>query len=269
MDFKKSLLKKIARILIKLNLSALFKIKQKGFYLRFYPTSISRVLWVEQFMRSDSDEEGFFERYIKPGDTVIDAGANIGSVAMLFSVLVGKDGKVYAIEAHPQTFKYLTGNIELNAAENIKLFNVALGNKNGDIQFSNLKSDNRNMVTFGDTGITIPLKRLDELEINTENIALLKIDVEGYEKFVIEGATAILPKVQCIHFEYITNNIIRFGYDPGEILTLLTKYGFTILELQNNKVKIIAHEKYTGSPCDLVAAKNVQAFLARTNYQLH
>lgn len=103
----------IGRILMKFGLSRLFCIKQKEVVLRFYPSSISLARWLDPSKAPDSVET-FFRRYARPGDVVIDAGANIGFFTLISSVLVGDFGKVYAIEAHPRVFKYLEGNVVLN-----------------------------------------------------------------------------------------------------------------------------------------------------------
>jgi len=196
MSIKKSLLKKTARNLMKLRLSSLFRIRQEGFFLKFYPSSMSRVLWVEQYLSQESykEEQQFFRAYLRPNDVVIDVGANIGFFTLISSMLVGKYGRVYAIEAHPRIYKYLQGNIALNGIENVRTFNVALGNRNGVVTFSDGKSDDTNLVITNDSGITVPIRRLDEIEIENDSVSLLKIDVEGYEKFVIEGGEYLLQK---------------------------------------------------------------------------
>lgn len=123
------------------------------------------------------------------------------------------------------------------------------------------------MVISDASSITVPLKRLDDLEIEADNISLMKIDVEGYEKFVIEGAANILSKVQCVYFESMAKNTLRYGYKPEELLTFLIRHGFEILELRNNNVRLINPKQYTNSSDDLIAVRDSRAFLARTDFQ--
>jgi len=268
MNVKKSLLKKIARILIKLKTSSLFKIKQKDFDLRFYPSSMSRILWVDQYLAEKpyGEEQEFFRRYLRPNDIVIDVGANIGFFTLIFSTIVGRTGKVYAIEPHPRIYKYLQGNLDLNSVENVRTFNLALGSKSGTVKFSDRKGDDRNSVITTGAGITVPQKSLDQLGIEDESIALLKIDVEGYEKFVIEGAGQILKNVRCIYFEVIERHFSKFGYKLEELLNILVNYDFKILEISANKASRPPPFHYLRFSNNLIAVRDINAFLKRTNF---
>jgi len=254
---------------MKLRLSSLFRIRQEGFFLKFYPSSMSRVLWVDQHLSQESykEEQRFFRSYLRSNDVVIDVGANIGFFTLISSILGGKYGKVYAIEAHPKTYKYLQGNIALNGIENVRTFNVALGNRNGVVRFSDGKSDDTNLVVTSDSGITVPIRRLDEIEIENGSISLLKIDVEGYEKFVIEGGEHVLQKVQCIYFESIERNFLKFGYKLDDLLSILINHGFRILEAQGNKVWNISPACHPKFSKNFVAVRDIGTFLKRTNFQ--
>jgi hypothetical protein len=139
----------IGKILMKFGLSQLFYLKREGFILRFYPSSISLALWLDP-SKAPSSAEIFFRRYIRPDDVVIDAGANIGFFTLVSSVLVGDFGKVYAIEPHPRAFKYLEGNVAINKCKNVYTYNIALGDKNGTINFTNKKTeDDQNFIQTG------------------------------------------------------------------------------------------------------------------------
>lgn len=70
-----------------------------------------------------------FQRMIKPGMTIIDAGANIGLYSLIGSSLIGDSGKVLAFEPSKETFRRLQSNIKLNGFTNITPFNYALGEK--------------------------------------------------------------------------------------------------------------------------------------------
>lgn len=266
---KKSLLKKTARNLMKLRISSLFRIRQKGFVLKFYPSSMSRVLWVGQYLSEESygDEQEFFRRYLRPNDVVIDVGANIGFFTLISSTLVGKSGKIYAFEPHPRIYKYLQGNLALNRVENVYTFNLALGNENGTVKFSDKNGDDRNSVVADDSGITVPARRLADVGIENSCVALLKIDVEGYEKFVIEGAGNLLQKVQCIYFEALDKHFSKFGYKLADLLKILINHGFQILEVQGNKVWNISPDCYPKTSKNLVAVREMHTFLKRTGFR--
>lgn len=273
MSVKKSIFKKIARILMKLRISAFFRIRHGGCVLKFYPSSVSRVLWVGQYVSEPgyAEQTEFLCRYLRPGDVVVDAGANIGYLTLLSSSLVGNDGIVYAIEPHPRIYRYLQGNIAFNKMQNVRTINTALGNSNGFTRFSNGKSDDMNSIVVGDTddsGITVSVKRLDDVGIEAGCISLLKVDVEGYEKFVMEGAANMLKKVQCVYFESIESNFAKFGYGLDDLLNIFVAHEFVILEIHNGTVRDISSGHSACPACeDLVAVRETETFLKRTNYQ--
>jgi len=270
MNLKKKLLKKIARILIKTRICYFLTIRNGDFVLRFYPTSISRQLWVGYHLGQESyrREETFFRRYLQHGDTVIDAGANVGVFTLMFSVLVGPKGRVYAVEPHPRICRYLRGNLALNRTGNVSVFNVALGEANGEARLSdNSKSDDVNTVIADTRGIQVPMRRLDDLGIADKSISLLKIDVEGYEKYVIEGARGILENVRCIYFEAIESNCAKFGYGLGELIGKLEELGYCVFELCGDDVREVKPGEVTADYGDLVAVREPANFLSRAGFR--
>mgnify|MGYP003387112476 CR=1 FL=1 len=104
-----SLLKEAAKVLYKTKLSPLFVIKKYGFKLRYFPTSMSKRLWVDSFEKKGIYEQtdAFYINYLEPGNVVIDAGANIGYYTLLSAERVGESGHVYAVEAHSKIYSYL------------------------------------------------------------------------------------------------------------------------------------------------------------------
>ena len=212
-----------------------------------------------------SSEELFFRRYIRPGDVVIDAGANIGFFTLVASVLVSDLGKVYSIEAHPRIFKYLEGNVAINKCKNVHTYNIALGDKNGTINFSNKKDDDQNFIQPG-LEIEVQMAELDGLGITDDYISLLKIDVEGYEKFVLEGAVETLRRVQCIFFESWEEHFSRYGYTCGDIFKILHEQGFRVFRIVHNVIFPVP-ETYVSKKCEnLVALRETTDFMRRTGF---
>ena len=126
----------IAKILIRTKLCTLFTIKQEHYVLKFHPTGLARDKWMD-VNYIHAAEDNFFLDYVKKNNTVIDVGANIGTVTLLLANIVGKNGNVYSIEPHPTTHRYLVENIKLNKFENVTTFNIALGEKSMQVNFSN------------------------------------------------------------------------------------------------------------------------------------
>ncbi len=265
-----SFVREIGKALMALRLSPLLKIRQQDCVLRFYPSNISLVLWVNSVRGRVNypDDQNFLRSYLRSGDVVIDVGANVGLLSLVSGVAVGDAGKVYAFEAHPRIFKYLEGNIAANKLGNVFAHQLALGDKNGTVRFTDQHSDDKNRVIDGAGGIEVPLARLDDLNITDSSIALLKVDVEGYEKFVLEGAVETLSRVNCVYFESWDDWFADFGYTCLDIFDILTAHGFSIYKLQD-KTLVPLSRGYHSPKCEnLLAVRQLDDFLVRTGFNV-
>ena len=220
----------IARLLTKSGLCRLFTIQQRGYQLRFHPSNLAEQLWVKPWWRQDALE--FFRAYLKPGDKVIDVGANIGDTVLTASICVGSGGWVWAIEPHPRTFRFLEANLALNHIRNVEAVNYAAGDLSGAVGFTDYRRDDMNRVADG--GLLVSVRPLDELVSSRDTISLLKVDVEGYEKQVFTGAKAILQTTQCLYFEIARLHFSWFGYQVRDLLHYLTSEGFQLFRIPSN-----------------------------------
>ena len=170
--------------------------------------------------------------FSRDGDTVLDVGANIGTIALTASGIVGSVGKVYAIEPHPRTFVSLKSNIALNKRTNIHAINVALGAHSGTILFSD-SDDSQSAVIhhpceLQSQFLEVPVRRMDDLPLGKIPITLLKIDVEGYEKLVLEGGLETLVCTSYIYLEAYDRFFARYGYACIQLWELLREHGFQV-----------------------------------------
>lgn len=197
----------------------------RGFRMRFYPSSVSAALWSDPGSRTE--DEDFVWAVLRPGDRYIDAGANVGQLALAASKRVGPDGDVVAIEAHPEIYGYLQGNVGLNRASNVETLNCALGASRGEITMTSRRSDDQNYVSESGT-LRVPMRTLDGV-VPARPTRLLKIDVEGFELPVLQGAAETLAQTEIVYCELSTANCRRFGYEPQEVEALLLNSGFVFI----------------------------------------
>jgi methyltransferase, FkbM family len=147
-------------------------------------------------------------QYIKPGTTVIDAGANFGQLTVLMSKLVGTDGIVFSFEANEFVYGILSKNIEANKASAKPFFN-AVHNVSGETLYFPMPDFVR-YSTYGSYGIDYVGKKgnpvtsiaLDDLDYPLP-VSFMKIDVQGGDLLAMQGATKIIEKYRMpILFEY-------------------------------------------------------------------
>lgn len=212
-----------ARLLVATGLCRLFSIRFRNYQLRFYPSNISTNLWIDINCREG--EMDLFEDYICPGDTIIDVGANIGQTAIQSCLKAGSEGVVVAFEAHPRTFCFLQGNLKLNGCTQVEAKNLALGDAEGVLHFSDLSRDDMNEITASGP-LAVPVKRLDSVIPAGSMINLLKIDVEGFELPVLRGAGGLLETTRCVFCEMCAAHVQRHHYTTAELLGLLEQAGF-------------------------------------------
>ena len=217
-----------AHLLVRTPFCSLFTIHRGAYRIRFHPTALSLACWVDAGSRHG--DEDFLARHLHPGDTMVDVGANIGTLTLAAAALVGEAGRVLAMEPHPRTFGYLQRNIAMNSFRNITARNVALGAQTATVAFSSSRLDDQNRV-LDVGGIRVPVHTLDELCADLDPIALLKIDTEGYELPVLQGAASVLDRVGVVYFEAWERHYQRYGYATSDILALLSNHGFETFRL--------------------------------------
>jgi len=138
-----------------------------------------------------------FRQIVKPGEIAIDAGANIGTHALVLAKAVGPQGRVYAFEPQRIVFQTLCANMALNSMTNAFCYQAALGAERGTINvpaldFSKVNNFGGLSLDLDVRGETVDLITLDNL--NLPACCLLKADVEGMELMVLQGAAELIDR---------------------------------------------------------------------------
>lgn len=201
----------------------------------------------------EPEETAFFRKHVRPGDVVLDIGANIGLFSIMAAQLVGPSGRVYAMEALPENVR----SIRESLAENHGLHNVIVNQAlvadtprdDLEIAFQPLEEQDQTnpnahrggsfIVRKGEAlpahlhRMPIMASRLDDMIPAQPRVSFIKIDIEGAEMLAMRGASRILsqdaPLVlsevhpqqlaqvsQCSWQDYFTF-MARHGYEPREI----------------------------------------------------
>ncbi len=142
------------------------------------------------FGRQDAWEFAFLERFLRPGDSVADVGANVGVYTLFLAKLVGATGKVFACEPEPQNLERLRGNVQKNQLRQVEIVPAAIGAVAGEAHFLS-GQDSVGHLTDRPEGIVVPLQTLAATCAARPPI-FVKVDVEGYEQGVIEGARGLM-----------------------------------------------------------------------------
>lgn len=167
----------------------------------------------------------FVMHLLRPSDHFIDVGANIGSYTIL-AAEAGAD--VSAFEPAPAAFAALQDNVRVNGrAEQVVLFNAGVGAAPGSVQMTvNLDTTNH-VVADGEQAdaITAPVVTLDD--VIDRGPTAIKIDVEGFERWVIEGARKTLshPNLLGVVME-VNGSGDRYGVSDEYVLGQMLELGF-------------------------------------------
>jgi FkbM family methyltransferase len=165
-----------------------------------------------------------FRRYVPKGAIVVDAGANIGNHTVYFAKICGAQ-KIHAFEPLHETFRILARNSDLNAAEQVVCYNLALGAGFGRADIAQYFGNNMGATQLGArVDGRYEVRPLDSFDL--ERIDVVKIDVEGAEVAVLDGARQslarckpailieILPEAGLRPHEFL----VSLGYERAEVL---------------------------------------------------
>lgn len=203
-----------------------------------YPlnTSVGYGLFVGDFETMELD---FVRKLLKPGDVVFDVGANAGVFTVLAGTKVGPKGRVCAFEPGTEAQALLKSNLRLNRLSNVTLFEGAVSDRAGTAKLA--VAEDGALSSLARTGHhsqmvkewrEVPTTTLDDfVEKNgIAKIDFIKIDVEGAEKLVFEGARRLLKSFRglTVLFEAYDLNSQSFGYSVEELLTSLRRDGIKL-----------------------------------------
>ena len=171
-------------------------------------------------------EMAFVLHLLRPGDSFVDAGANMGSYTLLASGVCG--AFTYSFEPHPDTYQRLLANIQLNQLQtHCRVHRAALGPYTGTAYLRQSTRDTQNHIasTPSTDTLEVPIHALDEAV--PPPCQLLKIDVEGFEYAVLQGARQHLhnPELLAILIE-LNGQGERYQHQDQEVHELLLKAGF-------------------------------------------
>lgn len=175
-----------------------------------------------------------FARLVGRGDTCLDVGAHVGLQALTMARAAGPSGKVLAIDPQPYNCERLLVNAELNGLANILTIVAAAGAEDGFMVLNNQKRNDKTRLTLAGEGVSdvavkfeAPVTRLDTLSDRhgLGAIALMKIDVEGYELEVLEGAQATLERTQNLVFEALPETDVE---SARKMAAVLKEAGFSL-----------------------------------------
>lgn len=159
------------------------------------PNSLNFITPYVLFEQQDwfEDEIKFLRRLLKPGDHVVDIGANCGVYTLSTAKTVGSTGRVWAFEPASNTASLLEEGIAANGFSHVTLERFALSNVSGTAQLSLHRHPEGNTLVHdpqpNNPGETVPVVTLDDcLESwHWRNIDFIKIDAEGEEANILKG----------------------------------------------------------------------------------
>lgn len=202
-------------------------------------------------------ETALVRAIIKPGDVVVDVGANIGYFTVLMGNIVGPSGCVFAIEPDDANFELLTDNVKRNGlGGNTILKRIAAGGTNGNLRLyksrvnfgdhrvwtSHIHSSGEREREFASVGV-IPL---DSLVGSDRRIDFVKIDVQGYEPAVIAGLTRAFSerRISAMLVEFWPAGMTGAGFNPSAFLRALFDYGLSIWQVHPKQLEEISEENF-------------------------
>lgn len=190
----------------------------------------------------ESDLSKLMYEFVTPNTVFIDVGANIGYFTCLLASKIGGSGtgRVVAIEPNPRCVTLLRKNISINWAiqhDRVRVEAIAVSDREGIAHLTVPTSGaaNAQISTKGASNETVPvvMKPLDEILADVPAADLMKIDVEGFEKFALSGARDFISRSEdiIIIMEWSIGQMEDCHSRPSEVIDLIGELGLTVFHL--------------------------------------
>jgi FkbM family methyltransferase len=202
---------------------------------------------------------------IRPGDTLLDVGANVGLWVMGAAQRAGGSARVFAFEPVPDNLRRLRRNLALNGLSSVVCEQLALSDRAGSARFFAATNSNSGMGSLAahdgaDQAIDVQITTLDRYcdAVGIDSIAVMKVDVEGAERLVFEGGLRRLARDDgpAIMFEVNEELATLFGSSTASVKQLLGESGYRIFRFDGRVLhEVRMQERHSGE--DLMAFKPI------------
>jgi FkbM family methyltransferase len=177
----------------------------------------------------DFADMGYLLHVLTPDDVFVDVGANVGSYTIL--ACAAKGAKGICFEPVPSTFERLMDNLRINnLVQRVEARNIGLSDREGDLVFTSGEDTTNHIVAGDEQASNVVQVKVLPLDAILEDVtpSLLKIDVEGFEMRVLEGARQILGK-EGLHSVIMELNGSgrRYGFEDKQIINYMKDFGFS------------------------------------------
>jgi FkbM family methyltransferase len=210
----------------------------------------------------EPETESFLVNYLRPGDTVLDAGAHIGMLTVVISKMIGSSGKVYAFEIDNENFSELEATIRRNRLKNVLAEKIALDARSGSVKFikpagswGSFAWGRGHEVSPYDTSVGKLFGFKKAIAYSTSSISideylsgqsvnqldLIKIDVDGPELAILKGAEKCIKKYRPALIVEVGIFNKDHGISFGEVFRFIKAHGYTVYgaqRLNENLVQI-------------------------------
>lgn len=200
---------------------------------------------ISETIKQTGDWEPHFrnvcDSFVNKNSLCIDVGANFGYHTITMSKI---GGHVLAFEPMDHMASHLEHHLILNKCDNVEVYRTALGEGEYDSSMCEVDPKNIGNTYIGDGGEACKVISLDSLDVKPD---FIKIDAQGYEEKIIEGAKTTLTKHKPIlFFEVEEHHLIRYGSSSRKLLMKIMGYGYDIYRINTDYPSDhIAVPKYT------------------------
>jgi len=174
------------------------------------------------------------QRHLKPGDTYVDIGANVGVMAFTAAAAIGPAGRVLAFEPHPDNIRNFLAGVAVNGFDNVTLHGFALSDSQS--VFSLLGTSNGYLMPGGQTVFQTVALPGDPILADLPRLDFVKIDIEGHEPQALTGLNRTLRKHRPIVLGEFNPRCLRdhIGCPPAQFAEQL--FGLT------DTIDVIEHD---------------------------
>jgi FkbM family methyltransferase len=220
----------------------------------------------------DWDELGLLGRILQCEDCFLDIGANVGFYSVFAASFIGPAGQIFSFEPNPVNVKVLEQQKALNALAYWTIIPCALGARPGMVDFSAPTRDTGSVQVVqspSSSQLSVSCKTLDLLLDRKEemkNGGVAKMDVEGYEMEVLQGAQSLFSRKAIWLWVYENNPaaLLSKGSSSRQLLAFFRSVGYQIFRFSEDRAELELFEKLDAPDlCNLIACSDIAKLRTR------